>query len=92
MKGAVERILESCINVKSATGFSPLDDEMEASILANVALAAQGLQVRALAQKDWEPRTADGEAPRGEVESGMTLVGLVGLYGNFLLDQDGDQH
>lgn len=83
MKGAVERIIEACTQVQTADGLVPLDEEMEKTILANVeSLAEQGLRVLGLAQKSW---TAQGDEPkRAEVEEGMILQGLVGLYGEIL--------
>lgn len=80
MKGAVERIIDACTQVQTAEGLVPLNAEMERTILANVeALAAQGLRVLGLAQKSW---TAIGQdSIRADVEEGMVLQGLVGLYG-----------
>lgn len=80
MKGAVERIIDACTQVETADGLVPLDEEMERTVLANVeALAAQGLRVLGLAQKSWTPQGDD--LNRAEVEEGMVLQGLVGLYG-----------
>ena len=80
MKGAVERIIDACTSVQTAEGTVPLDDAMEKTILANVeALAEQGLRVLGMAQKSWTPRGED--VTRADVEEGMVLQGLVGLYG-----------
>lgn len=83
MKGAVERVLESCVSAQTADGQADLDEDMKAQILANMeALAAGGLRVLALAHRTMQ----DEEIQQGEdldrekVESGMTFLGLVGLY------------
>ncbi|KAM0791876.1 hypothetical protein ACM66B_004131 [Microbotryomycetes sp. NB124-2] len=79
MKGAVERILDACKDIQLEDGPASIDDAMTEEILANVeALAEQGLRVLALAQKPWTGNDKDND--RGEVESDMTLQGLVGLY------------
>lgn len=79
-KGAVERVLAICDDVQTADGTVKLDSTMEATILENVeALAEQGLRVLCLATKAW---TEVGSEPKREdVEGGLTLLGLVGLYG-----------
>jgi Na+-exporting ATPase len=84
MKGAVERIIDACTHVETEGGLVPLDEEMEQKIHANVeALAEQGLRVLGLAQKTWAPASAGPESTRAEVEDGMVLQGLVGLYGTW---------
>lgn len=79
-KGAVERVLATCVNIQFADKVEKMDEAMEAKVLENVeALAEQGLRVLALASRSY---ISTGDAPeRGEVESGLTLLGLVGLYG-----------
>ncbi|KAM0746879.1 potassium/sodium eff [Meredithblackwellia eburnea MCA 4105] len=79
-KGAVERILSICTHIQSSSGLEEMSESMEKTVLANVeALAEQGLRVLALAMKSW-PATEVGDATRDDVESQLTLLGLVGLY------------
>ncbi|KAK4701347.1 P-type Na+/K+ transporter, partial [Phenoliferia sp. Uapishka_3] len=79
-KGAVEQVLRITSDVLTADGTVKLDAAMEAEILANVeALAEQGLRVLCLATKSWSP-AGEGEVQRGDVEGGLTMLGLVGLY------------
>ncbi|KAL8290177.1 hypothetical protein RQP46_003116 [Phenoliferia psychrophenolica] len=78
-KGAVERVLAICDTIQTAEGIVKLDTPMEELILANVeALAEQGLRVLCLATKAWAD--VGSECKREDVESGLTLLGLVGLY------------
>lgn len=79
-KGAIERVLLCCTNVLTLDGLVPIDSAMESLLLENVeALAEQGLRVLALAQKSWSgPK--DAKIERDEVEEGLTLMGIVGLY------------
>ncbi|EHL01962.1 putative Sodium transport ATPase 5 [Glarea lozoyensis 74030] len=83
-KGAVERILGSCVNVKKSSTAEPEDmtEEYEQEILANMeALAAQGLRVLALASRKWDGASGKNEQQdRNEVEQQLTFRGLVGLY------------
>jgi len=77
MKGAVERIIESCTQIETENGPVAIDKEMEEEIHANVeALAEQGLRVLALAHRPWTG-SGSGEAVREEVEKDMILQGLV---------------
>lgn len=82
MKGAVERILESCATVQDAAGPVPLSNNLEGKILQQMeVLASQGLRVLALAQRSWTTQVEDwGHFPRQDVEKDMTLLGLIGLY------------
>lgn len=82
MKGAVERLIEVCETIETADGPKPIDDKTQEEIFANVeALAEQGLRVLALAAKPFAgPSTSNGDYDRTELEKGMTLFGLVGLY------------
>lgn len=82
MKGAVERVLEACTTVQLANEIIPLDSEMQQRVLRNMeALASQGLRVLALAHRPWKTTSNDmGQLPRQDVERGMTLLGLIGLY------------
>jgi P-type Na+/K+ transporter len=70
MKGAVERVIEACPEYSE-------NEENRRELLKNMeALASQGLRVLALGSR----RTKDVPTDRGEVECGMKLLGLVGLY------------
>ncbi|GAA5905034.1 hypothetical protein JCM8208_007665 [Rhodotorula glutinis] len=82
MKGAVERLIEVCETIETADGPKPIDDKTQEEIFANVeALAEQGLRVLALAAKPYAgPSTSNGDYDRTDLEKGMTLFGLVGLY------------
>ena len=83
MKGAVERVLEACTHARTEDGVKELTDDIKDDILANMeALACTGLRVLAFAHRD----VTDAEAKQGEdlerekAESGMTFVGLTGIY------------
>jgi Na+-exporting ATPase len=77
-KGAVERILNSCVNVRrSSTGeLSKMTKEYEHEILANMeALASQGLRVLALASRTWDgPSGKNEQQDRNEVEEQLKGV------------------
>ena len=91
-KGAVERVLGVCSriatpDVDSAT--SQLDESTRTEILDNMeAMATQGLRVLAFASKpyagilpDPDIEDEDGDdVPRDAVESGLTFLGLIGIY------------
>ncbi|MHC1557817.1 cation-translocating P-type ATPase [Actinomycetospora sp. C-140] len=78
-KGAVEAVLARCTGMRRGGGVVPLDAGARRTVLeATAVLAAEGLRVLALADR---PATAaDVSAPRDEVESGLVLEGLVGLF------------
>lgn len=83
-KGAVERILDSCTQVKWDKDEDAIDmtDRQRESVLEEMeALAGQGLRVLALASKRYEGPT-DSEAlhNRMEIEDDLTFQGLIGLY------------
>ena len=82
MKGAVERVLESCTHIQLKDSRIRLDEEWTATVLRNMeALASQGLRVLAFASREWTDQVAEwGQHPRADVERDMTLYGLVGLY------------
>lgn len=82
MKGAVEKVLEACTFVQFADKAVPLDNEMQQTILRNMeVLGSQGLRVLALAQRSLDSQVGGwDECPRYDVERGMTLLGLIGLY------------
>lgn len=70
IKGAPERLLESCVDQVSGSGREPLSPEH--LIQAN-ALAAEGYRVLALAVRDNVP------GPAEDLEAGWSYLGLVGL-------------
>ena len=82
-KGAVERVLDSCIHV-DLNGDGELTDltsDYKEKVLANMeALASQGLRVLALASKPWDGEHDTSDETRTKIESDLTLRGLVGLY------------
>jgi len=82
-KGAVERILEACVNIdmegKGQT--VELTEGIKDDILSNMeALAAQGLRVLALASKIHHGPASTSDEDRAKVESGLTFRGLIGLF------------
>ncbi|KAI0483042.1 sodium transport ATPase 5 [Xylariaceae sp. FL0804] len=82
-KGAVERVLEACINVDlDGNGtLTDLTDKMKDDVLSKMEdLASQGLRVLALASKVHHGPTGTAEEDREQVESNLTLRGLVGLF------------
>lgn len=82
MKGAVERVIDSCTTVQAAEGPLDLTEDRKEDVLKNMeALASQGLRVLALAYRKWQTPVEDwGEFPRSDVEKDMCLLGLIGLY------------
>lgn len=86
-KGAVERIVESCISIGSRDGSEePLSDEKKAEIICNMeALARRGLRVLALASRSsprnvTEDEVRAGTLKREHFENDLTFRGLVGIY------------
>jgi P-type Na+/K+ transporter len=86
-KGAVERVLDSCVSVVWDDGqivdFSDALKEKALEIME--ALASQGLRVLALASREYDSRSGrrasrDGPPPRDEIERDLTFRGLIGLY------------
>ncbi|KAJ9656457.1 P-type ATPase [Neophaeococcomyces mojaviensis] len=80
-KGAVERILDACINVdlEGNGQFVELTKEIEADVLSNMeSLASQGLRVLGFASKSYSGPT--GSDDRAEVEKDLTFRGLIGLF------------
>ena len=81
-KGAVERILDLCPRVGLGEHQEDMTPEKKEQILDQMGfLADQGLRVLAVAQKT-APENFDphNQAPRDEIESDLTLLGLAGLY------------
>ena len=83
MKGAVERVLDSCVKAQTADGLVDFDDAFQQRVLENMeSLASQGLRVLALAHRELSESEANkgDELQREKVEANMTFLGLVGLY------------
>lgn len=89
-KGAVERILDLCTTVGTGEAQEPMTEEYKEKILYQMdVFAKQGQRVLAVAYRPWDgffeekestEHNADNEALRGRVESGLTLLGLAGIY------------
>ncbi|KAI9901088.1 hypothetical protein N3K66_002905 [Trichothecium roseum] len=88
-KGAVERILDLCTSVGTGPEQQPMTEELKENILLQMnKLAGQGQRVLALAYRNWDGRFtqkqsssgAEEDQLRGEVEQGLTLLGLAGIY------------
>ena len=74
-KGAPESVLPRCVSVLTAAGEAPL---AAADMLENAErMAADGLRVLAVAYRAWPALPAANDADA--LESGMVLLGLVGL-------------
>lgn len=74
-KGAFEVVAAACRDVRTGRGEAPLDDEALAG--AAEAMAADGLRVMAVAFRRWE--AVPEPLTPGAAETGLTLLGLVGL-------------
>lgn len=86
-KGAVERLLDFCSSIGTGSNNQPITDEMKEQVIAQMdEFAAQGQRVLAVASRTWngdfsvEDRRSGDDELRKEVEQGLTLVGLVGIY------------
>ncbi|KAI1170746.1 hypothetical protein F4777DRAFT_567982 [Nemania sp. FL0916] len=89
-KGAVERVLDLCTTVGVGEGQQPMTDEYKEEILKQMdEFASHGQRVLAIASRPWEDaykektgagNNEDEEALRRRVESGLTLLGLAGIY------------
>ncbi len=79
IKGAVERVLDACMQIQSSDGVRPIKAPDQDTIMQNVdQMAGSGLRVLALAGREW---VGDAEGvDRAEVERDMTFYGLVGIY------------
>lgn len=91
MKGAVERVLETCdkAQIKQQNNNDdddddvPLTNEFKEQILENMeSLASNGLRVLCLAMRELSKQEAEQgvDLGREQVEKKMTFLGLVGLY------------
>jgi Ca2+-transporting ATPase len=81
-KGAPVEVINHCTAVRMADGVRPLDGERRRQALAaNDQFARQGYRVLAVAQRPLSPEAQRGEELRAEeLETGLELVGLLGLY------------
>ncbi|KAI0017917.1 potassium/sodium efflux P-type ATPase [Xylariomycetidae sp. FL0641] len=85
-KGAVERVVGSCVDYCARDGEAPvpLTEAVQGDIVRNMeALAGMGLRVLALASKRWtgpDSLERGAELDRAAVEADLTFRGLVGLY------------
>ncbi|KAI1070605.1 potassium/sodium eff [Fusarium irregulare] len=88
-KGAVERVLDLCDYVGSGADQQPMTDELKENVLNQMnSLASQGQRVLAIAYRPWDGRftakqassPAEDEKLRTEVEKGLILLGLAGIY------------
>ncbi len=76
-KGAPETILERCTHVMMGNERQPLDEKWRSEIeRANANLTGQGLRTLAIARRDLPENVQLRES---EVESQLTLLGLVGM-------------
>ncbi|KAI1792005.1 Na(+)/Li(+)-exporting P-type ATPase [Ganoderma leucocontextum] len=80
MKGAVERVLEACVSIRTPEGDRAIKAADRDEIVHNVdGMAESGLRVLALAGRAAWEGSAEG-VERGEVEKEMVFFGLVGIY------------
>lgn len=88
-KGAVERVLDLCDFVGTGEEQQPISDALKDSVLEEMnTLASQGQRVLAIAYRPWDGKftakqsssAAEDEELRGEVEKGLSLLGLAGIY------------
>ncbi|KAI0394766.1 potassium/sodium efflux P-type ATPase [Xylariaceae sp. FL0594] len=89
-KGAVERVIDLCTTAGIGEAQTPMTEEYKERVLKQMdAFASQGQRVLAIASRPWDgmyhekPGAGDGEvddALRQRVESGLTLLGLAGIY------------
>ncbi|KAI9758673.1 MAG: hypothetical protein M4579_002921 [Chaenotheca gracillima] len=81
-KGAVERVLELCTKIGEGLNEVPMTGAAKNEIVDQMnALADRGLRVLAIARGTRDAHVHhNSEAPREDVERGLTLLGLTGLY------------
>ena len=76
VKGSPQALLERCVRISWDGSDLPLDDPLRARVAAaNDQLAAQGLRVLAVARR----RVDRGHPAVGQVEDGLTLLGLIAM-------------
>lgn len=83
-KGAVERVLSSCVSKEESGSIEPLDEPAKKTILANMeAFARLGLRVLALASRSpitGLPEDLSSAIDRSEFEKDLVFRGLIGIY------------
>ncbi|KAI1434693.1 hypothetical protein GGR50DRAFT_389036 [Xylaria sp. CBS 124048] len=88
-KGAVERVIDLCTTVGVGKGRKLMSDEYKEKIIKQTDdFASDGQRVLAVASRPWggcyndtgAQSTASDEDLRRRVESGLTLLGLAGIY------------
>lgn len=81
-KGAVERILDLCVDLGHGDQKQEMNDEIKDTVLRRMrSFADQGLRVLAVAQRTPLATIRSGEdLQREDVEKDLTLLGLAGLY------------
>ncbi|EKJ71079.1 hypothetical protein FPSE_08743 [Fusarium pseudograminearum CS3096] len=88
-KGAVERVLDLCDYAGTGADQQPMTEELKEAVLTQMNnLASQGQRVLAIAYRPWDGRftakqassPAEDEKLRTEVEQGLILLGLAGIY------------
>ncbi|TDZ35661.1 Calcium-transporting ATPase 3 [Colletotrichum spinosum] len=89
-KGAVERILDLCTHIGFGDDKQELTEEIKGQVIDQMNnLASQGQRVLAIGYRDWDGKfnidqskikDAQEDQVRSEVEQGLTLLGLAGIY------------
>ncbi|KAF5025405.1 hypothetical protein F66182_2507 [Fusarium sp. NRRL 66182] len=83
-KGAVERVLSSCVSMEESGTIKPLDDAAKDAILDNMeAFARLGLRVLALASRSpvqGLPEDLSAAMNRSDFEKDLVFRGLIGIY------------
>lgn len=80
-KGAVERVLEICTSVGPRQNQQSMLEERKQKVLEQMTtFADQGLRVIGIAQRVLNNHRPDSELSREDAETGLTLLGLAGLY------------
>lgn len=81
-KGAVERVITSCASIYERNGRATMTTMDQDRIILNMeALASLGLRVLALASRTYDgPVNSVETLDRSKCESGLTFLGLVGIY------------
>lgn len=74
-KGAFEILIEKSESIMTSGGVGPVD--VKALQRVNEKMAAEGLRVLAVSMRKWQG--LPGEPHIGSVETGLTIVGLVGM-------------
>jgi Na+-exporting ATPase len=85
-KGAVERVLDLCSTIGTNSIYEPITEDLKEQVLNQMdEFANQGQRVLAIASKKWsgdfpEQHGSNVDDMRAKVESGLMLLGLVGIY------------